>query len=72
MLEDPSARHGLAATVREHPLLTASLVAAAAAGMVIGVVYLPAEWALARRLAAGAIAGAGSWLLVAFVRFFYD
>ena len=70
--ESPAPSPGRADAVRAHPWLFATCVFLTALGMLAGALYLPSEWALARRLAAGAIGGAGSWLLVAFVRFFYD
>ena len=70
--ESPASRQGLADALRRHPVLSAIFVGCTLLGAVLGSLYLPGEWALARRLAAGAVAGAGTWLLVAFARFFYD
>jgi hypothetical protein len=50
--------------VATHPWITALFAACALAGAVAGVLYLPEDWSLARRLAAGALAGTGSALLV--------
>ena len=51
--------------LRRHPVLAGAFAAAMAAGAVLGVLYLSPDWSLARRLAAGAVAGAGIVLLVA-------
>jgi hypothetical protein len=56
---------GFAAT---HPWITALFAVCALAGAVAGALYLPEDWPLARRLAAGAVAGAGSALLVTATR----
>jgi hypothetical protein len=54
----------LGSLVRRHPVISATLVATTAAGAVLGAVYLTGEWSLARRIAAGAVAGAGTGLLL--------
>jgi hypothetical protein len=45
--------------VREHPIITAILVACTLVGALVGEIYLYEEWSVARRVAAGAVAGAG-------------
>jgi hypothetical protein len=61
-VEDPGGTaRSFAAT---HPWITALFAVCAVAGAVAGAVYLPEDWSLARRLAAGALAGTGSALLV--------
>ena len=45
--------------VREHPIITAILVACTLVGAVVGDIYRYDEWSGARRVAAGAVAGAG-------------
>jgi hypothetical protein len=52
------------AIVRRHPEICATLVAATALGAVLGAVLLTGEWSLARRIAAGAVAGAGTGFLL--------
>jgi hypothetical protein len=49
---------------REHPIITALLVGCTLAGAVLGEIYLYEEWSAARRIAAGAVAGAGVALTV--------
>ena len=55
---------GLRSFVREHPVITALFVGCTLAGAVLGEVYLPEEWSALRRIAAGAVAGAGVALTV--------
>jgi len=50
-------------SVRRHPVITGLMLACTLAGAIAGALYLPEEWAMARRLAAGAVAGAGVALL---------
>ena len=49
----------LSELVREHPVITAVLATLAIGGAVLGGLYLPPEWSVLRRLAAGALSGAG-------------
>jgi hypothetical protein len=49
-------------------VIAALIAACTLAGAVAGAVYLPDDWSLARRIAAGAVAGAGSALLVTATR----
>lgn len=51
--------------LKSHPILTSAFALFIAAGAVIGLLYLPPDWAVLRRLAAGGVAGAGLVLLVA-------
>jgi hypothetical protein len=51
-----------------HPVITALLIGCALAGAAAGALLLPDDWSLARRIAAGAVAGAGSALLVTATR----
>lgn len=53
--------HGV---VARHPVITATMVLCTLAGAAAGVVWLSGDWSLARRLAAGAVAGAGTGLLL--------
>jgi hypothetical protein len=53
----------LADSIRRHPWIVTLLVACTVTGTVLGAIYLPAEWSMLRRLAAGAFSGAGVGLL---------
>jgi len=55
---------GLGSFLRRHPVICATLLVTTALGAVLGAILLTAEWSLARRIAAGAIAGAGTGFLV--------
>lgn len=61
-VEDP--RGDWKGALARHPVLTATLVLCTLAGMVAATVYLPTDWSLARRIAAGAMGGAGTALLI--------
>jgi len=50
--------------LRRHPIITATLLGCTLAGAVLGFYLLTEDWSVARRLAAGAIAGAGTGLLM--------
>lgn len=56
----------LRSLLRDHPIVSAILLTCTVSGAVLGAVYLSADWHLARRLAAGAVAGAGTGLLFTF------
>jgi hypothetical protein len=43
--------------LRRHPVITALMVVTTVGGMLLGGLYCPAEWSLARGLAAGALSG---------------
>ena len=51
-------------SARRHPVITGILLGFAASGAVLGVAFLSDDWSLARRMAAGGIAGAGCGLLL--------
>jgi len=55
---------GLLGFAREHPIITGLMVVCTLAGAVLGEVYLYPEWSILRRVAAGAVAGAGVALTV--------
>jgi hypothetical protein len=49
---------------RRHPVITATLVGCTIAGAVLGFYLLTGDWSPARRILAGALAGAGTGLLM--------
>ena len=49
---------------REHPVITAVMLACTVAGAVLGLALLPETWSIARRLAGGAVSGAGVGFLI--------
>jgi hypothetical protein len=55
---------GWAARLRRHPVIASVMVVCTVAGAALGAVYLTGDWSLARRLAAGAVAGAGFGFLL--------
>ena len=57
------------AFVRRHPISTV-LVTTTALGAVLGAWLLTGEWSLARRIAAGAVAGAGVGFLFTATKMF--
>jgi hypothetical protein len=48
----------------KHPIICAVVVVCIAIGAALGATLLTGEWSLARRIAAGAVAGAGVGLLI--------
>jgi len=56
--------------LRDHPIVTAVLVGCTVLGAILGVVFLSSDWHLARRIAGGAVAGAGTGLLLTFNRLY--
>jgi len=61
---------GLGSILRRHPVICATLLAATALGAVLGAILLTEDWSLARRIAAGAVAGAGTGFLVTATKMF--
>ncbi len=55
---------GLWGAIRRHPVMLATLLGCTLAGAVLGYYGLTDDWSIARRLAAGAQAGAGTGLLM--------
>jgi hypothetical protein len=55
---------GACAVLRRHPVITSTLIGFTLAGAVLGFYLLTDDWSAARRLAAGALAGAGIGLLM--------
>ena len=62
--EAEAARSAVLAALRRHPVVTGVIVACSLAGAVLGPELLTQDWSLARRVAAGAVAGAGTGLLL--------
>jgi hypothetical protein len=50
--------------IRNHPVIAAVLLGCTLAGAVLGFALLTPEWSVPHRILAGAVAGAGSGLLV--------
>lgn len=63
-------KDGFRARIARHPVITATLLVCTVGGAIAGVVYLSGDWSLARRLAAGAVAGAGTGLLITATKLF--
>jgi hypothetical protein len=57
-------RLGLGSFVHRHPVISATLVATTVFGAILGAFLLTGEWSLSRRILAGAVAGAGTGLLL--------
>jgi NADH:ubiquinone oxidoreductase subunit F (NADH-binding) len=51
-------------SARRHPVITGTLISCVAVGALAGLLFLSGEWSVARRLLAGAVAGAGTGILV--------
>ena len=62
--EAPRASGGLLGVVRAYPIISATIAGCTLAGVVAGLLFLPESWELWRRLAGGALAGAGCGLIV--------
>jgi hypothetical protein len=62
--QDEPTAGGVWGFVAQHPVITATLVGCTVIGAVLGVALLTGEWSVPRRLLAGAVAGAGTGLLV--------
>ena len=57
-------RRVLRSFVRDHPVVSATLATTTVLGALCGALLLTDEWSLARRIAAGALAGAGTGFLL--------
>jgi hypothetical protein len=55
---------GVWAALHRHPVIAGTFVGCTFAGAVLGFYLLTDDWSIARRLAAGALAGAGTGLLM--------
>lgn len=61
---------GVRALVRQHPVITSVLLGCTLVGAALGAWLLTQDWSLARRLAAGAVSGAGVGLLLTATKMF--
>ena len=61
---------GLRNIVRRHPVITSVMVGCTLIGAALGLALLTDEWSAARRLLAGAVAGAGTGLLITATKIF--
>ena len=68
--EPPFERQGVAGLLRRHPVLAVVFSLCIVSGAVLGVLYLPAEWSLARRVLGGVFAGAGTAVFLTVTRLF--
>ena len=57
-------RRSLIGVLRDYPLITATIVVCTLIGVVLGLVFLPEEWTVLRKVAGGALGGAGCGLIV--------
>ncbi len=56
---------GLLVMARAHPVITGLMLSCILSGALIGGIWLPEEWLIVRRVAAGAFMGAWVGLLIA-------
>jgi hypothetical protein len=56
--------YGAWAALCRHPVIAATLLVCTLTGAVLGFYLLTEDWSIARRLAAGALGGAGTGLLM--------
>ena len=57
-------RRGWLAAIIAHPVIFGVFISCIAIGAVLGVLLLADDWSLARRIAAGVVAGAGVSILI--------
>ncbi len=50
--------------LRSYPIITSVIVGCTLLGVVLGLIYLPEGWTIARKIAGGAPSGAGRGLIV--------
>jgi hypothetical protein len=70
MADEPLASQGVVALLRRHPILTAIFAVCIVSGAVAGALFLPQDWSLARRIAGGVFAGAGTAVFLTVTRLF--
>lgn len=58
------------AFARRHPVITGTIASTTLLGAVLGAFLLTGEWSLARRILAGAVAGAGTGFLLTATKMF--
>lgn len=51
-------------TMRKHPVITAVMLGCMALGPVLGVLLLPEDWAMWRKILGGLVGGAGVGLMI--------
>jgi hypothetical protein len=56
--------HGWKAAISAHPIIFGVFVTCISIGMVLGAFVLTDDWSLVRRIAAGAVGGAGVGVLI--------
>ena len=61
---------GLRKIARRHPVITSVMLGCTLIRAALGFVLLTGEWSAARRLLAGAVAGAGTGLLITATKMF--
>lgn len=61
---------GLVASLRRHPVLTGTILCCALVGALLGFALLSEDWSSLRRIAAGAVAGAGAGFLITATKMF--
>ena len=66
--ESEAGRGSLRDLARGHPVVTTLIVSLAVLGAVLGGLYLSPEWPILRRVAAGALSGAGIGFFVVATR----
>lgn len=71
MVEESLPAHkGILGVLRRHPVLAVIFVVSTGIGIAGGIAFLPAEWALVRRVAGGAFAGIGVAVFLTVTRLF--
>jgi len=60
----PSFSRRAVQAIRVHPYISAILLGCVALGVAMAILLLPEDWALARRIAAGSVGGAGVGLII--------
>ncbi len=62
--EQTSTTGPILSAIRSHPVIAGILLGCTVLGAVLGVALLTGEWSLVRRIAGGAVAGAGVGLII--------
>jgi hypothetical protein len=63
-------RGGPIGALRRHPVISGVILGGAVCGAVLGFLLLTDDWSALRRIAAGAVAGAGAGLVVTATKMF--